>query len=663
MSKVRTGVRTAWAAAASLAVVAALPGVARAAPGDLDPTFGTGGKVVTDIANAEDSQGLVIQADGKVLTVGTVWEFEGPGDFTLVRHLPNGAPDPDFGRGDGVAVADMNGGSNDEAYGAAVQADGKIVVAGHSDLPDGSRRLLTVARFHPDGTLDTGFGDNGKVFPDFGPSVSSSAQEVVVQGDGRIVVAGSVGGDFAVARLDPAGTLDTGFGGGDGWVTTAFPAGFSTAFDVAVRPDGKIVAAGQAGTVTPTSAPDFALARYNPDGSPDPGFGSGGQVTTAFAGEDIARGLALQPDGKTVAGGYSDLNFALARYNEDGSLDAGFGSGGRVTSAFGTARASDVALQADGKILAVGSHQSDLALARYHTDGSLDTGFGTGGLVHTDFGLGAWDEGRAVAVQPDGKIVASGMGYGDNFVVARYQSAGPPAPADVDLSVTKTGPASVSIGDQATYRVTVRNTSTAASATAVTLADTLTGPGTVISATTGPGGSCTTTATSANCALGTLAPGASATVTVVAEPRATGTLTDTATADAAEPDPAPGNDRATASTAVNNARGCTITGTSGPDTLNGGYGNDVICGLGGNDTIRPGYGSDTVHAGSGDDYVDGGHHNDTLIGGPGRDTLLGNYGNDTLNTVDGVAGNDRADGGYGTDSCATDAGDTRISCP
>lgn len=441
----------------------------------------------------------------------------------------------------------------------------------------------------------------------------------------------------------------------------------STAYGLALQPDGRIIAAGDS---TEGLVRDFALARYNSDGSLDTTFSGDGRVTTDLGTMDTAQDVTVQADGRIVAVGASGPGvFSLARYTANGTLDTTFDGDGTVTTNLGGPQggsaAYDVVQQTDGKLVAVGGGNGAFALARYHTNGSLDTGFGGGdGMVTTDFG-GA-DLARSVALLPDGKILTAGDGgAGEDFALARYEGGGttPPPPAGVDLAVTATGPATVAIGDQATYTVTVRNTSATTAATAVTLADTLTGAGGTLLSAVPSRGSCTNTATSASCTLGTLAAGASATVTVVAEPRSTGTLSDTATADAAETDPVPGNDRATANTTVNNTRGCTIIGTSGADTLNGGFSGDVICGLGGNDTIRPGYGNDTVHGGAGNDNVDGSYGDDTLNGGPGNDTLLGNFGNDRLNTVDAVAGNDTANGGLGTDTCTTDAGDARISCP
>ncbi|MGW6919459.1 calcium-binding protein [Kitasatospora sp. NPDC054939] len=775
LSGARPGLgRVGAAAAAGLLLALSVPGAALAAPGDLDTAFGTGGRVTTDFGGGSDeARGVVVQSDGKIVVAGYAGATD---DFALARYNPDGSLDAGFGTG-GRVTTDFNGGS-DEARGLALQSDGKIVAVGRSEVPEAGFGWFSLARYNADGSLDTGFGSGGKAVVDFGTGGADDAFGVAVQGDGKVVATGLTGGDFALARLNADGTLDTGFDG-DGRATTDFDGGADAARGVVVQGDGRIVAAGYTGSGTNY---DFALARYTGTGSLDPSFSSDGKVATTFGGVEFAHAVALQPDGKIVAAGYTGNDFALARYNTSGNLDGGFDTDGKVTTDFGGSEvAYGVAVQSSGAIVVAGSTvtggASDFALARYTTAGGLDTGFSGDGRTTTDFG-GGFDQALATAVQSDGKIVAAGFGNGD-AALARYDG-GAGTPTGVDLSVTKTGPATVTAGAQAAYTVTVTNSSGTA-ATGVTLTDSITGPGTVLSATPGQGsctttatsascalgtlaagtsttvnvtvgttgagtltdsatvgaaqsdpvpgnntagasttvnpagvnlgvtktgpattsigdtpaytvtvtnlsgtaatgvtltdtltgpaalisaapgqGSCTTTATSASCALGTLAGGASTTVTVTVEPRATGTLTDTATVAAAQSDPVPGNNTATATTTVNNARGCTIIGTANAETIVGTGGNDVICGLGGNDTISAGNGADTVHAGSGNDMVDGGAGNDSLQGGLGNDSLTGGLGNDSLN---GGPGTDTLNGGSGFDTCTTTPGDTVISCP
>ncbi|WP_037624563.1 DUF11 domain-containing protein [Streptomyces aureus] len=659
------GARAGTVAATVLALVLTLPGTAAAAPGGLDTTFSGDGKVLTGIADDDHANDVAVQPDGKIVSVGaSVDDRAVESDFALTRHNPDGTPDTGFG-GDGTVTTAVNNlGSSlqwSEAQAVTLQSDGKIVVVGSSWREYEDCCWFVVARYNPDGTLDNTFSGDGRVFADFdGPT---EARDVAVDASGRIVAAGYSGGRMAVLRLTSDGTPDPTFGG-DGSVT-ANPAGQTLQEGgdgraLALQPDGKIVVGGEVGT----TAFDFALMRFNTDGSVDTTFDGDGIVRTDFGDYDSVEGLAVQPDGKIVAAGGSGARFALARYLPNGALDTSFDGNGKVITPGGGA--ADVALQpADGRIVVAGTNGpgGDFAVLRYNPDGSQDTGFGTGGLATADFG--GTDTARGLTLQPDGKIVAAGGGGPDgDFALARFEGGGsPPPPPGVDLSVTKSGPATVSIGDRATYTVRVTNTSTTTAATNVSLSDTLSGVAASVVSATATSGTCTTTATTASCALGTLAPGAAVTVTVAAEPRATGTLTDRATATATQTDPNTGNNTATAGTTVNNAHGCTRIGTSGNDSITGTSGNDVICALGGDDTVNAGAGNDTVLGGYGNDRIDGGTGNDTLNAGAGNDTLLGNVGSDNLNTVDGVSRNDTADGGPNTDTCTTDTGDTRLNCP
>lgn len=220
----------------------------------------------------------------------------------------------------------------------------------------------------------------------------------------------------------------------DGRVLTHF-GGFEGAIAVLVQSDGKLVAGGFSNATTPTSN-DFALARYNPDGRLDAGFGAGGLVLTAFGGQDFVISLVQQADGKLVAAGGSnvagDLDFALARYNPDGSLDPSFGSAGRVLTGFGGGEERVEALiqQPDGKLVAAGvtrigaNSPRDFALARYNADGSLDPSFGSGGFVRTDFTSSTTPLAFVgLALQTDARLVtAAGSDASEDvdFGLARY---------------------------------------------------------------------------------------------------------------------------------------------------------------------------------------------------------------------------------------------------
>lgn len=392
------------------------PVVAAAGAGDLDASFGQGGVVVTDFGGTDVAAAVAIQPDGKLVVAGRS-NAGGNTSFALARyHRNNGVLDPTFGNG-GLVVTDF--GATDQAFAVAVQPDGKIVTAGRR----GSDSI--VARYNQDGTPDAAFGTAGRVITNFGGTEQALA--LALYPDGKILIAGRTNNasDFnlALARYQSAGILDPSFGSG-GLVTTDFAGGVDRAFALALQPDGKAVVVGD-------SDADFGLARYNLDGSLDTAFGSGGKVITTFGGTDQASAVAVQGDGKIVVAGQTDtgvsIDFALARYNPDGSLDAAFGSGGRVTTNFTGSSddvASAVALQLDGKIVVAGGTDENFALARYNPAGSLDDTFGNAGTVTTN--LGSDDRIHAMALQPDGAIVVVGESN-DQFALARYQTFPPPS--------------------------------------------------------------------------------------------------------------------------------------------------------------------------------------------------------------------------------------------
>ena len=362
---------------------------------------------------------VVLQADGKIVVNVNA---PGPGHSSeLARYNADGSLDTTFGT-DGV-ISSAPGSAT--GAGVAVQADGKVVVAGRD----------VVARYNSDGSLDASFGTGGKT------ALQSAASTLTMDADGKIVVAGGIDLGFTVARYDSSGHLDSSFGVG-GQVTTSFGSSvFVDANSVISQPDGKVVVAGD---IEDSGKYDFALARYNNDGSLDTSFGTGGKVTTDFASTDnIVYSVTLQADGKIVAAGFSNDafttgDFALARYNTDGSLDASFGTGGKVTTNLGNhfqESAESVRIQPDGKILIAGysyvgpGAKSDFALLRYNSDGSLDSSFGTGGKVVTNLGPQI-EEADSLVIQPDGKILVvgtmgpSGANPGSDLALARYNSDG-----------------------------------------------------------------------------------------------------------------------------------------------------------------------------------------------------------------------------------------------
>lgn len=417
-----------------LVILCSVPNRVHAAAGDLDPSFGSGGKVTTSPGGEANS--LAIQTDGKLVIVGSL------GGFDAVRYNSDGSLDSSFGTGGRVTINFSGTGSQDTAKSVAIQPDGKIVIGGSTTF---FRPTFALMRLNINGGLDPSFGVGGKVRTDFAP-FGAFINAIALQQDGKIVAAGLRGpsgeqsvSDFALARYNADGSLDSTFGSG-GKVATDFLGFDDVANAVAIQPDGKIIAVGYDNLFmfhSPSSLFDFALARYNSDGSLDSSFGSGGRVTTEFFGSyDEARAIVLQPDGKLVVAGAASnssafTDFGLVRYNIDGSLDPTFGTGGKVMTDFLSEfeRAQALALQPDGKIVAAGlaerqsSARTDFALARYNADGSLDGAFGSGGKVRTDF-FGFDDAANAVALQADGKIVAAGRANSDflqgEFALARY---------------------------------------------------------------------------------------------------------------------------------------------------------------------------------------------------------------------------------------------------
>ena len=441
----------------------------KAADGDLDATFGIGGKVITDFFGGGDfGNSVAVQPDGKIIVPGRVVTPDGYSDFGLARYNGDGTPDATFGGG-GKVNTDFFG-FNDGCFAVAVQTDGKIVAAGGAFAGD-TNNNFALTRYNGDGSIDGSFGNAGKVSTDFGGGANDEALDVVLQSDGKIVVligqAVGTNPDFRLARYNSDGSPDAGFGIG-GTVTTDFFDSDDFPACLALQSDGKIIAAG--GVTNSVGDNDFGLARYNGDGTPDATFGMGGKVTTDFFGDaDGAHGIALQDDGKIIAVGTAtvsifELDFAVVRYDSTGTPDATFGIGGKVTTEFsGTDSASDVVLQCDGMILVAGTANvsnttGEMAVARYLSDGSLDPAFGIGGKVNTDF-LGR-DGATGVGLQSDGRIVVAGSTRPDDsfdtleFALACYEGtgcvAGPcPKPQGYWKNNPSTWPVdSVSLGSQ-----------------------------------------------------------------------------------------------------------------------------------------------------------------------------------------------------------------------
>ena len=367
--------------------------------GTLDPTFGAGGHVVTGIPNTTGITGLVLQPDGKLVAGSSSGN-----SVILERYNSNGTPDASFGSA-GLVTANLG---IDGPVSLVLETDGKIVVAGTSGTLTSNNLMMAVSRFLPNGALDSSFGTGGVA--NVGPGVEG--RKVALQADGKILVAGitlSQGTTIqaiVVARLNIDGTVDTGFGSNGR--AQAFISGDAVPIPVGigVQPNGRII--------TATGVGNVVLVGFDVNGALDAGFGSGGISTSGVATPGglslLADGRIVVAGSAPGGAGHSD--FAVARYFANGVLDASFGAGGVALTDFGqNAHASAVAVQPDGRYVAAGDglnsfSAASFALARYNPNGGLDTTFGTGGIVLTpDPGLNP--RASQLVVQSDGRAVAA----------------------------------------------------------------------------------------------------------------------------------------------------------------------------------------------------------------------------------------------------------------
>jgi len=407
--------------------------------GSLDLDFGSNGRVKTDFESSVNSDdygySLVIQPDGKILIAGSSYISTNQ-NFTLIRYNADGTPDNSFGNA-GKVVIDFAD-ADDDGYSAALQGDGKIVIAGRSSTAY-SGYDFAVVRIDTDGALDNSFGTEGKVTTDLGNSLDL-LNALAIQQDGKIIAAGYSSGtshtNMSIARYNPDGTIDTSFNT-DGRIINDL--GYlSSGNSIAVLPDDKIIVAGISNSGSST---DFLVSRFNPDGTLDNTFPGGGNNENDITGaNDVANSIAVQSNGKILVAGYSsaagDNDFTVVRYNTDGSLDMAFDNvdnDGVVRTDLGGSsndQINSIAIQEDGKIVAAGSTNngvnSDFAIVRYNSNGSLDNSFDTDGIVTTDF-ESTNDFGSAVLIQPDDKIIIAGYSYIDSIYqisLARYNPDG-----------------------------------------------------------------------------------------------------------------------------------------------------------------------------------------------------------------------------------------------
>lgn len=389
-------------------------GTVLAAPGDLDSTFGDDGIVTTPIPNESigAASGIVIQPDGRSVVTVFARSIVGGFDLAVVRYNIDGTLDTTFS-GDGIFASPFDADDLDVPGALTLQSDGKILVVG--SVVDDQVGGFFILRLNSDGSLDTTFGLGGIVR--ISVNGASNGISISVQPDGKILAAGTAFSPeddfFLVLRLNSNGSLDTSFGN-SGSARVSF--GFIDFFeDMALQTDGRIILMGN-GDVS-SSNPYVAMARFTSNGTLDPTFGGDGTVTTQGIGLS-GTSMALQTDGKLLVGGESQGDFAVLRLNTNGSFDTSFDNDGLAVTSFGPTSdmVNDLVALPDNKIVAVGETaigqtllDLDVAIARFNSNGSIDTTFGTGGKVVTRIGTGS-DLMNAVAIQTDGKILAAGAG-------------------------------------------------------------------------------------------------------------------------------------------------------------------------------------------------------------------------------------------------------------
>lgn len=390
----------------------------------LDPTFGTSGKVTTNIGSDDIGQNFSVAVDStnKVVVAG---EFVsgGTSDFAVLRYNNTGTLDSTFGSS-GIVITDL--GANDHGRSVVIDSSGKIVVGGDSLVTASD---FAVARYNGNGTLDSSFNGNGFVTTDFA-NRAEPAMAITTGIDGKLVAAGFAHNgtdyDFGVVRYNSNGSLDTTFNS-TGMVTTNV-GGDDRISGVTSYPNGDVIVVGRTGSA---SYYNIAIVRYNNDGSVDSSFGNSGMVTLDLGGtDDRGREIILDSNGKIVIVGRSnsaDINdVVVMRFNDNGSPDTTFGINGIVITDIGgnNDRGRAIALDSSDRIIVLGTSDSqgdnDFSVLRYNNDGSLDTTFGVGGIVAIDFGGN--DNGNDVALDSDGMIIVCGrsvIGSSHKIAVAR----------------------------------------------------------------------------------------------------------------------------------------------------------------------------------------------------------------------------------------------------
>ncbi|MBK9572631.1 MAG: Ig-like domain-containing protein [Rhodoferax sp.] len=641
--------------------------------------------------------------------------------WAIARYNADGTLDASFDL-DGKQTIDFRNYS--AANIAAAQADGKLLVAGDHARPDGGNFDAAVMRFNGDGSIDTSFGVSGLVDLDFGATKGGGVWAMLALADGGVLLACALydtvtnGGEVGMMRLNANGTVNASFQSvivNAGNLQRESPSGLK------LQTDGKIVML--VSSTDSSGAYATALFRFNPDGNLDTSFNGTGKVETDLRmASETDDSLAIQPDGKLVLAGSGNGNFVVARYNTDGSPDATFGTNGRVVSDFGAAeQATAVVINADGKILVTGGSTGNFALIRYNTDGSVDTSFGVSALLEVGAGQSVLVDGKAVITDPelatlgyDGTsltLVRQGGANANDVFLAKPGGSLGPLTEGASLTVDSTVMGTVVTNHGGTLALSFSGGATEALVNSVArqiaYSNGVDAQGSLIqmgwtfndgnTGGQGPGGAVTTSASSAvrivdsPPSLVSVSPVNEAVavaldsdiVLTFSEPITRGegvlVLRDTV-GNVVESFNASTSTRLTLS-------GNTLAINPSADLLNGTVysiefvagsvrdltGNNSVSSLGyhfitistgalilgttSNDIVAGGADNDTLVANAGDDALDGGVGNDILDGGVGSDILLGGSGNDILL---GGAGADTLTGGTGADLYYVDSATDQV---
>lgn len=381
-----------------------------------DTSFGNEGIVLHTIsAPTNYTESVAVQSDGKILIAGSAGE-ESDLKMAISRFNEDGSLDFDFGD-NGNLLFNVGTGKS-FIMDVKVQPDGKIVLAGYTwEINSGD---FIVIRLNEDGSFDDTFGENGIIIVEDGSNEVAATMELL--DDGRILIAGYSDDNFAMAMVNPDGSMDESFGN-YGWVVTPFGTLWSYGRGIGIQEDGKIVLGGM--VMNPGNYYEMGVVRYETDGSIDMSFGENGRLVFGIGtSNDFLERVRIQEDGKILLGGhtYSGTNplkydMAAVRLNTDGSFDDSFGENGISTAKVVSQEnyVSDMLIQDDGKIILAGNTREsnlyyDAAMVRFNTDGTLDSSFGEEGKILFDID-GNVDEGTALALQEDGKIILGGLTY------------------------------------------------------------------------------------------------------------------------------------------------------------------------------------------------------------------------------------------------------------